>query len=96
MEKLGRNSAASDDAALSEDSPLICAKNEQIHKLLEKNKLLSSKFAEHEAQSNKRIDELIQELNRQEALVEQLRAQLEAQSDYEDIKKELRFVLLIF
>lgn len=65
----------------------------QIHKLLEKNKNLSFKLTELETESKRRIDELTQELERQAKLVEQLRAQLQAQADYEDIKKELRFVL---
>lgn len=65
----------------------------QIHKLLEENKKLNSKLIHLKTESNKRIDELTQELERYVEIVAQLRAQLEAQSDYEDNKKDLRFAL---
>ncbi|VDO32045.1 unnamed protein product, partial [Brugia timori] len=68
---------------------LIHSKDSQIRKLLEENKKLNSKLIHLKTESNKRIDELTQELGRHVEIVAQLQAQLEAQSDYED-KKDLR------
>lgn len=66
----------------------------QIHKLLEENKKLNSKLIRLKTESNKRIDDLTQELERHVVIVAQLRAQLQTQSDYDENKKDLRFAFL--
>uniref|UniRef100_A0A915PFB5 Homeobox protein cut-like n=1 Tax=Setaria digitata TaxID=48799 RepID=A0A915PFB5_9BILA len=91
LERMNRVSSNPSEEAL-EDTSLIRSKDTQIHKLLEENKKLNSKLIHLKTESNKRIDELTQELERHIEIVAQLRAQLEAQSDYEDNKKDLRIL----
>lgn len=68
----------------------------QIRKLLEENKALSAKLSEEAEAARKRIDELTEELQRHTETVRELEAQLQAQADYEEIKKELRYYSLCF
>lgn len=63
-----------------------------MQKLIEENKILSAKLAEQALESRLRIEELTQELQHHVDLVNRLEIQLKAQSDYEDIKRELRFL----
>uniref|UniRef100_A0A0M3IDN8 Homeobox protein cut-like n=1 Tax=Ascaris lumbricoides TaxID=6252 RepID=A0A0M3IDN8_ASCLU len=93
-EELAKFSNASN--AISEsntsESALIRSKDNQIRKLLEENKNLSAKLAEVTTESRLRIDELTQELERHAEMLDRLETQLQAQSDYETIKKELRIL----
>uniref|UniRef100_A0A8R1TZ02 Homeobox protein cut-like n=1 Tax=Onchocerca volvulus TaxID=6282 RepID=A0A8R1TZ02_ONCVO len=94
LEYMKRDGSSLTEEALR-DISLIHAKDNQIHKLLEENKKLNSKLIHLKTESNKRIDELTQELERHVEIVAQLRAQLEAQSDYEETKKNLRILRCI-
>ncbi|VDO31272.1 unnamed protein product [Onchocerca flexuosa] len=91
LECIKRDGSSLTEEALR-DTSLIHAKDSQIHKLLEENKKLNSKLIHLKIESNKRIDELTQELERHVEIVAQLRAQLEAQFDYEENKKDLRIL----
>ncbi|KAL4003042.1 CUT domain family protein [Acanthocheilonema viteae] len=90
LERISRTTSGPNEGVLG-DTFLIRSKDSQIHKLLEENRKLNSKLIHLKTESNKRIDELTQELERHVVIVAQLRAQLEAQSDYED-KKDLRIL----
>ncbi|KAM3723418.1 Homeobox protein [Dirofilaria immitis] len=91
LERINHVSSSSNEGALR-DTSLIHSKDSQIYKLLEENKKLNFKLIHLKTESNKRIDELTQELERHVEIVAQLRAQLEAQSNYEDNKKDLRIL----
>ncbi|CAG9535177.1 unnamed protein product [Cercopithifilaria johnstoni] len=91
LERISHVSSCPNEEALG-DISLIHSKDSQIHKLLEENKKLNFKLIHLKTESNKRINELTQELERHVVIVAQLRAQLEAQSDYEDNKKDLRIL----
>uniref|UniRef100_A0A158Q7Q3 Homeobox protein cut-like n=1 Tax=Elaeophora elaphi TaxID=1147741 RepID=A0A158Q7Q3_9BILA len=91
LERISRTSSSPNERAI-EDTSLIHSKDNQIHKLLEENKKLNSRLIHLKTESNKRIHDLTQELERHVVIVAQLRAQLEAQSDYEDNKKDLRIL----
>ncbi|EJW86028.1 hypothetical protein WUBG_03061, partial [Wuchereria bancrofti] len=89
LERFSRAGSNPNEGAFGGTS-LTHSKDSQIRKLLEENKKLNSKLIHLKTESNKRIDELTQELERHVEIVAQLRAQLEAQSDYEDNEKGLR------
>uniref|UniRef100_A0A915BT53 DNA-binding protein SATB n=1 Tax=Parascaris univalens TaxID=6257 RepID=A0A915BT53_PARUN len=93
-EELAKFSDASNAISESDtsESALIRSKDNQIRKLLEENKNLSAKLAEVTTESRIRIGELTQELERHAEMLDRLETQLEAQSDYETIKKELRIL----
>uniref|UniRef100_F1KZE9 Protein CASP n=1 Tax=Ascaris suum TaxID=6253 RepID=F1KZE9_ASCSU len=93
-EELAKFSNASNTISESNtsESALIRSKDNQIRKLLEENKNLSAKLAEVTTESRLRIDELTQELERHAEMLDRLETQLQAQSDYETIKKELRIL----
>ncbi|VDK73165.1 unnamed protein product [Litomosoides sigmodontis] len=91
LERIRHSKSGSNEGALG-DISLIHSKDSQIHRLLEENKKLNSKLIRLKTESNRRIDELTQELERHVVIVAQLRAQLEAQSDYEDNKKDSRIL----
>ncbi|VDM40001.1 unnamed protein product [Toxocara canis] len=93
-EELAKFSEGSTTASESSagEAALIRSKDNQIRKLLEENKSLSAKLSEVTTESRLRIDELTQELERHAEMLDRLETQLQAQSDYETIKKELRIL----
>lgn len=87
IEKMKENTTLTDSAV--GNSALMRSKDNQIRKLLDENKKLVTRLSEEADEANKRIDNLTHQLGEQAETVKRLEAKLQAQSDYDEIKREL-------
>ncbi|KAF4082216.1 hypothetical protein AMELA_G00149310 [Ameiurus melas] len=91
-ERLGENEAAMMDVEIANQAleAELVMKQREVERLMENVQKLQSSLTELANSTANQIRELQQQLDSKHALLQELEEKLEAQADYEEIKRELR------